>query len=307
MKLVFKIDYRTAWGEALYITGNIAALGNGDAGKLRAMQLDGLEKWTLEIEVPDNTRDLTYSYVVRHENGGERREWGPQRHLDLTPGIAVLELVDRWQDQPWDKPYYSSAFTDCICRRRVRAMAVDPAAGMLTLAVSAPMVPSDSVVAVSGNIPALGEWDPAKALKMSDANYPEWRVNIPLRDFSEPFEFKFLLVEKESGRVVSWEGCDNRRLTSMPQTTDEALVVSGLRLVNALTPWKGAGVAIPVFALRSEEDFGVGDFIDLKAMIDWAASTGQRFVQILPINDTTMTHTWTQGFLFFLRNGQANL
>mgnify|MGYP000635829189 CR=1 FL=1 len=76
MKLVFKIDYRTAWGEALYITGNIAALGNGDAGKLRAMQLDGLEKWALEIEVPDDTRDLTYSYVVRHENGGERREWG---------------------------------------------------------------------------------------------------------------------------------------------------------------------------------------------------------------------------------------
>lgn len=296
MKLVFKIDYRTAWGEALYITGNIAALGNGDAGRLRAMQLDGLEKWALEIEVPDDTRDLTYSYVVRHENGGERREWGPQRHLELTPGIAVLELVDRWQDQPWDKPYYSSAFTDCICRRRVRAMAVDPAAGMLTLAVSAPMVPSDSVVAVSGNIPALGEWDPAKALKMSDANYPEWRVNIPLRDFSEPFEFKFLLVEKESGRVVSWEGCDNRRLTSMPQTANEALVVSGLRLVNALTPWKGAGVAIPVFALRSEEDFGVGDFIDLKAMIDWAASTGQRFVQILPINDTTMTHTWTDSY-----------
>ena len=71
MKLVFKIDYRTAWGEALYITGNIAALGNGDAGKLRAMQLDGLEKWTLEIEVPDDTRELTYSYVVRHENGGD--------------------------------------------------------------------------------------------------------------------------------------------------------------------------------------------------------------------------------------------
>lgn len=296
MKLVFKIDYRTAWGEALYITGNIAALGNGDAGKLRAMQLDGLEKWTLEIDIPDDIRELTYSYVVRHENGGERREWGSQRHLELTPGIATLELVDRWQDQPWDKPYYSSAFTDCICRRRVRAMAVEPAAGMLTLAVSAPMVPSDSVVAVSGNIPALGEWDPAKALKMSDANYPEWRVNIPLRDFSEPLEFKFLLVEKESGRVISWEGCDNRRLTSMPQTADEALVVSGLRLVNALTPWKGAGVAIPVFALRSEEDFGVGDFIDLKAMIDWAASTGQRFVQILPINDTTMTHTWTDSY-----------
>ena len=71
MKLVFKIDYRTAWGEALYITGNIAALGNGDAGKLRAMQLDGLEKWALEIEVPDDTRDLTYkkqvSWIVKYD------------------------------------------------------------------------------------------------------------------------------------------------------------------------------------------------------------------------------------------------
>lgn len=55
-------------------------------------------------------------------------------------------------------------------------------------------------------------------------------------------------------------------------------------------------MAIPVFALRSEEDFGVGDFYDLKKMVDWAAATGQRFLQVLPINDTTMTHTWTDSY-----------
>ncbi|MBQ0044136.1 MAG: 4-alpha-glucanotransferase [Bacteroidales bacterium] len=55
--------------------------------------------------------------------------------------------------------------------------------------------------------------------------------------------------------------------------------------------WKGAGTAIPVFSLRSSSDFGVGEFYDLKLMIDWAAMTGQCFLQLLPINDTTMTGT----------------
>lgn len=60
--------------------------------------------------------------------------------------------------------------------------------------------------------------------------------------------------------------------------------------------WKGAGTAIPVFALRSKEDFGVGEFYDLKKMIDWAAKTGQSIIQILPINDTTMTHSWQDSY-----------
>ena len=31
-------------------------------------------------------------------------------------------------------------------------------------------------------------------------------------------------------------------------------------------------------------------------MVDWAVSTNQKVVQILPINDTTMTHTWTDSY-----------
>lgn len=60
--------------------------------------------------------------------------------------------------------------------------------------------------------------------------------------------------------------------------------------------WKGAGTAIPVFSLRSEDDFGVGEFLDLKKMVDWAASTGQSIIQLLPINDSTMTHTWEDSY-----------
>jgi len=60
--------------------------------------------------------------------------------------------------------------------------------------------------------------------------------------------------------------------------------------------WKGAGTAIPVFSLRTEDDFGVGEFYDLKKMVDWAASTGQGILQLLPINDTTMFGTWEDSY-----------
>ena len=95
---------------------------------------------------------------------------------------------------------------------------------------------------------------------------------------------------------MAWEGRDNRHIDLNPSSPDESIIDAGQRLVNPLTPWRGAGVAIPVFSLRSEEDFGVGDFMDLKKMIDWAVQTRQNFVQLLPINDTTMTGTWTDSY-----------
>jgi len=60
--------------------------------------------------------------------------------------------------------------------------------------------------------------------------------------------------------------------------------------------WKGAGVAIPVFSLKSENSFGVGEFTDLKLLVDWSVKVGLKLIQILPINDTTATHTWTDSY-----------
>ena len=95
---------------------------------------------------------------------------------------------------------------------------------------------------------------------------------------------------------MAWEGGNNRRFDLKAATDGECLVVSGLRFINPKSPWRGAGVAIPVFSLRSESDFGVGEFLDLKKMVDWAVMTGQKFIQVLPVNDTTMTHTWTDSY-----------
>src|SRR6202171_1521475 len=49
---------------------------------------------------------------------------------------------------------------------------------------------------------------------------------------------------------------------------------------------KIAGVLAPLFALRRDEDLGIGDVAALREFIDWAADSGFKLVQLLPINET---------------------
>lgn len=60
--------------------------------------------------------------------------------------------------------------------------------------------------------------------------------------------------------------------------------------------FRGAGTAVPVFALRTEDDFGIGDFRDLRPLVDWAAATGQCIIQLLPVNDTTRKGDWRDSY-----------
>ena len=60
--------------------------------------------------------------------------------------------------------------------------------------------------------------------------------------------------------------------------------------------WRAAGVVVPVFSLRSEHSFGVGDFGDLRRIVDWAETTGMKIIQLLPVNDTTSSHNWSDSY-----------
>lgn len=296
MNLKFIIDYRTNWGESVYIVGDAPQLGGGDTAKALKMELVGEQSWRLNVTLPDNTGTFTYRYIVRHDNGHDRHEWGHGHTFRPGNNVREYEIFDRWQDQPFDKPYYSVVFTDCVCRRNNRALPPEIQPGKLLLTVDAPMVSPDEVVAVCGSCELLGAWNADKAVAMSDASFPTWECVLPLEALPAELEYKFLIINRNTGKLVAWEGGDNRRLALQPATSGEVIVFAGQRLVNPKAPWRGAGVAIPVFALRSAQDFGVGEFPDLIKMVDWAVATGQKFIQVLPVNDTTMTHTWTDSY-----------
>ena len=60
--------------------------------------------------------------------------------------------------------------------------------------------------------------------------------------------------------------------------------------------FRGAGTAVPVFSLRGRHDFGIGEFRDLRPLVDWAAASGQCIIQLLPINDTTREGSWKDSY-----------
>lgn len=297
MKITFNINYRTHWGESLYICGSLPELGSGNDHAAPQLTYMGGESWQLEINVPDTIREFQYRYIVKAPGEAWRLEWGEPHRFDAGKINGNVDIYDRWQDQPYDKPYYSSAFVDGMLYRPFRSQPIKIESGMMNIRVQAPMIAPDETLAIAGEGNALGNWDVKQAVRMNDAHFPEWEVNIPIADLELPCEYKFVILKKESGEIVAWEMRNNRLLDPVIfNNVPSAIIEAGMRFVNPLRPWKGAGTAIPVFSVRTEEDFGVGDFMDLKKMVDWCAATGQKILQLLPVNDTTMTGSWTDSY-----------
>ncbi|MDE5882079.1 MAG: 4-alpha-glucanotransferase, partial [Muribaculaceae bacterium] len=296
MKISFNINYHTQWGESVYICGDITQLGGGDPHKAVEMKLAAPDTWVLDLDLDFEPLDFNYYFIIKAPEREWRFEWGKPHRFISGQGLTNVKIFDSWQDQPADKPYYSSAFIDGMLRRSNRDSKLTSLPGTLQLRVSAPMVEPDEVLALVGEGDMLGNWLPMDALPMNDSNYPEWTINLPLAKFSKPFQYKFLIIKKKTKEAVAWEATDNRICGFINEEPDAQIVVDGLRFVNPRNDWKGAGTAIPVFSIRTEEDFGVGDFLDIKKMVDWCKVTGQKVLQVLPINDTTKEGTWVDSY-----------
>ncbi len=296
MKVKIHIDYHTQWGEAVYICGSIPQLGSDDPLKAPMLEITAPDLWTISFDIPASLKSFSYRFIVKAEGKPWREEWGAPHRFEAGNDVKTYDIHASWQDVPDDKPYYSSAFVDGMLSRNFRDQPISPKAGNVIFKVTAPMVKPDEILAISGEPRSLGAWNPEKAMTFNDARYPVWEVEIDMKDIKLPFEYKFVILDKKTRKVVEWEARDNRRLDFFPKEKGTSLIFDGLRFKNPRKTWKGAGTAIPVFSLRSNEDAGVGDFYDLKKMIDWCVKTGQKIVQVLPINDTTKTGTWTDSY-----------
>ncbi len=299
MKLFFSIEYRTVWGEEVCVAGDVPELGNDDPCKALPLHtVDGI-RWEGEVEVAlPRRRVLHYRYQIRCYGKVTRTEWHAlPRTLFLSDNDGqVYRLADGWKDLPEQSCFYTSAFTESLLARRKSGVPPVVYKRGLQVKAYAPCVGSGYALAICGNQPVLGNWNPDSALLMNDVCFPEWQVALDADGLKYPLEYKFVLYSLKARRAVAWEEGANRRLDCTWPGEGETLVIGDCYAGFALPAWKGAGVAVPVFSLRSEKSYGVGDFGDLKRLVDWAAVTGQQVVQILPVNDTTLTHTWTDSY-----------
>ena len=293
MKILFNVEYQTTFGEDLVL--NILSDDAAKTSKHKMTTLDGTH-WFVELSKamkPGTYIDYYYSLLRGDEE--VRHEWLVEPHrLEFAAEKGIRYTVyDHWIDIPEDAYLYSSAFTDCVMTNQRELSTTTEYQRTVRLKVRAPQLRIGEQLGIVGAGDALGNWDVNQALPMFEHEYHEWVISLDAASLPQTFEFKFVMLGIEE---PVWEECGNRTV-SLTEIADNEVVVYELSQANfQVYPWKGAGTVIPIFSLRSEGSFGVGDFGDLKLMIEWADKTNQRVLQVLPINDTNMTHTWQDSY-----------
>ena len=294
MRLLFNVEYHTSFGEFLVL--NI--LSGDDASKVSHHKMTTLDDshWFIELNKTFKAGTyIDYYYSVVRGDEEVRHEWLVEPHrLEFAAQKGIRYVVyDHWIDIPEDSYMYSSAFTDCIMACQREFSPTSEFQQTVRLKVRAPQLRIGQQLGIAGAGDALGNWDINKALPMYEHEYHEWVISLDVAQLPQTFEFKFVLLGLD---VPVWEQGGNRTV-SLPLIRDNEVFVYELSQVYfPVFPWKGAGTVIPIFSLRSEGSFGVGDFGDLKKMIEWADKTHQRVIQVLPINDTNITHTWQDSY-----------
>ena len=239
MTLHISIEYRTNWGEqvVLCLAGRRYQLTYAAEGFWQA-ELAGIE--------PENVAE--YSYEIVRDGFVVRTEW-KKHQLVLPEGVAPKELTvaDRWIDRPYDSPFYSSAFTNAIFGRKAEKAKKAPKGANVLLQVAAPALKANEVLALAGSGKALKNW--SKIVPFDGSKFPVWTLAL---NVTEPFEYKILVADKETLTPVAWEDSSNRWFTEIPEA-DGFMVKSDLQVRFSGRNWKGAGTAIPVFALRTSQ------------------------------------------------------
>lgn len=293
MTVQFNIEYKAMFGEQIVV--NIQT-EEGEL-KLPLETTDG-ERWACDWCVESPEKSYTYYYSVEREGRAVKTEWLMIKHqLDVNAKkAAAYTLYDHWKAMPEDAYLYSSAFTDCINHQVPQVMKPETGSKIVRLIVRAPQLRDGERLGVLGADKALGAWDVQKILPMTQHTYNEWVADIDATHLEDShLEFKFVAFRNAKNELL-WENSMNRTV-DLPEMKAGELVSYELDQASfALYNRKLAGTQVPVFSLRTRKSAGIGDFGDLKTMIDFVASTGQKVLQLLPINDTTITHTWTDSY-----------
>ena len=310
MKLKFTIQYGTQWGQNLYVV--ITYRSNDGAEKSERLMMvttDGME-WQLETTVLESRKhpisSFSYYYQVEDSDGNVlRKEWNAIPRTYFFDSSKSYVMADRWRDVSLQYHLYSKAYLTTMGiadSSEVMPLRVPLYRKTVLFRVSAPQLQKGQSVAIIGSHPALGSWNTARYLLMENIGRFEWLLSVNVESVLLPLEYKYVIVDDDTHALVAWEEGDNRTtegllpadMSMVPDGT--VLVAYGESLRVKEQMWRAAGVVVPVFSLRSQHSYGVGDFGDLRRLVDWCVATGMKAIQLLPVNDTTCTGNWSDSY-----------
>lgn len=297
MKLHLSIEYVTHWGEQVCATVILKDQSGCTIPHTYPLETKDGRHWKGEIRITiTRIRSFNYYYSIYKGDTPVRKEWDLVPRSFRADTTKTFFMQDVWREVPAYAHLYTSAFTRCILPHAEISEDLSYFSSTIMLRVNAPSLLPRQTIAVLGNQPALGEWNPNFAFPMKETGLHQWSVTFSALGLTFPIEYKYVVVDAETGALVQWEEGANRTIPVTSPAKDQVIVVSDTDIRIPVNRWKAAGVVVPVFSLRSEGSQGVGDFGDLRSMVDWAVRTSMHVIQILPVYDTTINKTWLDSY-----------
>ena len=296
MKLKFNIHYNTEWGRQMHVVVNYLTSDRHEREQDFLMQTQDGTEWMLDVVLMESRQRsiLSFHYVYQVEDSDGhilRREWNQVKRTYAADSMKTFVFADLWRDRPLNYPLYT--YFNKRYEPGIMPLSLPLFRKTIIFRVSAPQLQEGETLALIGNHPAIGNWNPTRYLPLQHIGEFDWILSVNVDGMTFPLEYKYVVIDEKKRQLKTWEEGDNRTNQEHTVGDGEVLVLYGDSLRLKETPMKAAGVVVPVFSLRSEHSFGVGDFGDLKRMADWASLVGLRIIQLLPVNDTTSTHSWT--------------
>lgn len=290
MLLSLYLRFSTKPGQNLKISGNLPQLGGGVISNAVEMQYHDQQHWKIDIqfsksEIKKYPR-FNYTYIYTDHHGNYLEDWGEQRFIDLSALNDDTIILDTWIDMgAIQNNFYTAPFKNIFIPKRKKLIKSQKKKSF-QLKVLAPLLsPSESLIVV-GNNDFFGNWETRKGVKMNFDGH-SWVAEIDQNKIATKLEYKYCIVD-EKGALVKYENGTNRILIH-PIDDIHFQVQDGY--VRFDERFRGTGIAIPVFSLRTKKSYGVGEFNDIKTLVDWASEVSIKMIQLLPVNDTTSTHT----------------
>ncbi len=295
--ITFLLRYGTTYGQQIFITGNHPSLGNGDIPQAPVMTYINEQYWSFTITVEANT-SFTYNYILRNNDGSESFDWGSDKHIDTAQYSGNITIVDSWNHAGYfENAFYTEPFQEILLKRKSLTVKQNkPKQITHEFRVKAPLLNEHETICLVGEGTSLQQWNTAQPILLhKKAGEAFYAVSLDLSNAPLPISYKYGVYNVAEKQFVRFEDGNNRIVWEAAAQGKQVIVNDGFAVLPT-TQWKGAGVAIPVFSLRSEKSFGVGEFTDMKLLVDWAKSVGLKLVQILPINDTTANKIYTDSY-----------
>jgi 4-alpha-glucanotransferase len=292
MIIHFYLRYHTSFGQSIFISGNTFALGTGKPEDAFALSYLNDEFWygTIEIAGKKNEEELSYKYIVREKGSVDILDADDDRSIDLSFYKAKeITVIDTWNSEGTiENVFYTKPFEQVLLPAKHKTPKLKVSKFYThEFRVKAPMLNADEWVCITGSGKMFKNWDVKNLLPLkAENNWYTIKINLSKEDF--PVKYKYGIYNTKEKTFIYEEGSD-RMMQGEPVKKHISVLHDGF--IHLQRRWKGAGVAIPVFSLRSKKGFGTGEFNDIKLLVDWAQQSGLKLLQFLPVNDTTATHS----------------